>query len=96
VLAPCNMLSYSDGRSIFALCHLTLELQAGATDEEVTKDHVGSPERLEQGQIRIINWHQQTDLTETTSHPLDTAALQMRLPRNQSALGGVHQETMLT
>lgn len=38
-----------EGLRTLALCHFTEEDQAGGVGEEVTADHVGSPERLEGG-----------------------------------------------
>lgn len=49
---------------MLALTHLTSADQWGATGDEVTEDHVGSPERE----------------IEVTCQPRAVAALQMRLP----------------
>jgi hypothetical protein len=55
---------------MLALTQLTSEDQWGATGDEVTEDHVGSPERE----------------MEVTCHPRAAAALQIRLPRRLLAL----------
>ena len=47
-----------------AFCHLTDFDHGGASGDEVTADHVGSPERL----------------IDVTSHPLPTATLHIRDP----------------
>ena len=52
-----------------AFCHLTDLDHGGASGDEVTADHVGSPERL----------------IDVTSHPLPTATLHIRDPEIQSA-----------
>jgi hypothetical protein len=66
---------------MFAFCHRTDLDHSGAVGEEVTEDQVGSPERLAQS---VLEKKDETRgrgyLMEVTSHPRETAALQMRLP----------------
>lgn len=54
----------------------------GALGDELTDDHVGSPERLAQDQLHSTLMAWLTDLRETTSQPRATAYLHILDPRN--------------
>lgn len=49
--APSRWCWYSSGLSTLALAHCTLEAHLGASGEDDTLDQVGSPERLQDGDV---------------------------------------------
>lgn len=66
---------------MFAACHLTLLDHGGGSAEEVTEDHVGSPDRLF-GVFSVGSYEEDHEacLIEVTSQSRAAAALHIRLP----------------
>lgn len=70
-----------DGFRMSAFCQETEVDHGGGLGEEVTVDHLGSPDRLEACiRLYICSTVEGTYLMEVTSQPRAQAALHMRLP----------------